>query len=88
MSQGSASNGAMDWATIPVDSDGTRVIAGFSANWEVMTEHLTEQGVMDAARLCESPFTDVSPAGPEALFSGTQVNEIVEVLRDVRAKAA
>ena len=54
----------------------------------LMIEHLTEQGVMDAARLYESPFTDVSPAGPEALFSGAQVNGIVEALRVVRANAA
>jgi type I restriction enzyme R subunit len=54
----------------------------------LMVEHLTEQGVMDAARLYESPFTDVSPAGPEALFSGAQVNGIVEALRVVRANAA
>lgn len=43
---------------------------------------------MDAARLYESPFTDLSPAGPEALFSGPQVNRIVAVLRDVAARAA
>ena len=54
----------------------------------LVIEHLTEQGVMDAARLYESPFTDVSPAGPEALFDQTQVGKLVEVLRDVRAKAA
>ena len=54
----------------------------------LVIEHLTEQGVMDAARLYESPFTDVSPAGPEALFDRFQVGKLVEVLRDVRAKAA
>ncbi len=54
----------------------------------VLIEHLTEQGVMDASRLYESPFTDVSPAGPEALFSGAQLERIVEVLRDVTAKVA
>lgn len=43
---------------------------------------------VDAARLYESPFTDVSPAGPEELFSTAQIDRIVEVLRDVRAKVA
>ena len=54
----------------------------------LLIEHLTEQGVMEAARLYESPFTDVSPAGPEAVFSGPQIDRIVAVLRDVKARAA
>lgn len=54
----------------------------------LLIDHLTEQGVMDASRLYESPFTDVSRAGPEALFDGPQVDRIVEVLRDVRTRAA
>ena len=54
----------------------------------LLIDHLTEQGVMDAARLYESPFTDLSPAGPEALFSAAQVDKIVAVLHDVRAKVA
>ncbi|MEO8153761.1 MAG: type I restriction-modification enzyme R subunit C-terminal domain-containing protein [Rhizobacter sp.] len=54
----------------------------------LLIEHLTEQGVMDAGRLYESPFTDVSPAGPEALFNTAQIDRIVEVLRDVSAKVA
>ena len=54
----------------------------------LLIDHLTEQGVMDAARLYESPFTDLSPAGPEALFSNAQVDRIVAVLDDVRAKVA
>jgi type I restriction enzyme, R subunit len=54
----------------------------------LLIEHLTEQGVMDASRLYESPFTDLSPAGPEALFSVAQLDRIVEVLREVKAHAA
>ena len=54
----------------------------------LLIEHLTEQGVMDAARLYESPFTDVSPAGPEALFNPVQIDRMVAVLRDVREKVA
>ena len=55
---------------------------------DLLVDHLTEQGVMEAARLHESPFTDVSPAGPEALFSGPQVERIVGALHDAKAKAA
>jgi hypothetical protein len=31
----------------------------------LIVEYLTEHGVMEAARLYESPFTDLSPRGPE-----------------------
>jgi type I restriction enzyme, R subunit len=54
----------------------------------LLIEHLTERGVLEPARLYESPFTDVTPAGPEGLFSRPQVDTIVAVLHDVRAKAA
>ena len=54
----------------------------------LLVDHLTEQGMMDAARLYESPFTDLSPAGPEALFSGAQVDRIVAVLHEARARVA
>ncbi|MES3014929.1 MAG: DEAD/DEAH box helicase family protein [Pseudomonadota bacterium] len=54
----------------------------------LLIEHLTEQGVMAASRLYESPFTDLTPAGPEALFSPVQIDCIIAVLNDVRAKAA
>lgn len=54
----------------------------------LVIDHLTEQGAMDAARLYESPFTDLSPAGPEALFSGDRVDRLVAVLSEVKARAA
>ena len=53
----------------------------------LVIDHLTEQGAMDAARLYESPFTDLSPAGPEALFSGDRVDRLVAVLSEVKARA-
>ena len=34
----------------------------------MLAEQLTETGVMDAARLYESPLTDISQQGPEALL--------------------
>jgi hypothetical protein len=44
-------------------------------------------GVVEAAMLYESPFTDLTPRGPEELFSSAQVDELVRVLDTVRSTA-
>ena len=54
--------------------------------WVVVT-HLTEAGVMDADRLYEAPFTDHAPHGPEDLFSGSDVDELVGALKAISATA-
>jgi len=53
----------------------------------LIVEHLTEHGVMDAGLLYESPFTDLNPQGPEAVFNSVQVGALVALLDDVRARA-
>jgi type I restriction enzyme R subunit len=53
----------------------------------LIVNHLTEHGVMEAALLYESPFIDIAPQGPEALFTSTQVDELVAVLARIRATA-
>lgn len=53
----------------------------------LIVDHLTEHGVMDAALLYESPFTDLTPKGPDGLFSSTQVDELVAVIEHVRRTA-
>jgi type I restriction enzyme R subunit len=53
----------------------------------MIIESLANKGVVDPARLYESPFTDLAPSGPDGLFSGTDVEEIVGILAKVRASA-
>jgi len=50
-------------------------------------DHLTEHGVMGASLLYESPFTDVTPRGPDGLFTSAQLDELLAVLDQVRAAA-
>jgi type I restriction enzyme R subunit len=53
----------------------------------LIVDHLTEHGVMGAALLYESPFTDLTPRGPDGLFTSSQVDELLAVLNQVRAAA-
>jgi type I restriction enzyme R subunit len=53
----------------------------------LIIDHLTEHGVMESARLYESPFTDLTPQGPDGLFSATQVDELITAIERVRATA-
>ena len=54
---------------------------------DLIVNHLTEHGVMEASLLYESPFTDITPKGPDSLFPSAQVDELVSILLDVRARA-
>jgi type I restriction enzyme R subunit len=54
----------------------------------LVINHLTEHGVMDAKSLYESPFTDVTPQGPDGIFSSAQIDELIQVLEKVRSSAA
>jgi len=53
----------------------------------LIVDHLTEHGVVDAARLYESPFTDLTPRGPDGLFEASDLDELMRTLQDVRATA-
>ncbi|MCC7376924.1 MAG: DEAD/DEAH box helicase family protein [Verrucomicrobiales bacterium] len=63
----------------------------FSANQieflNLIADHLTERGVVEPASLYESPFTDLTPQGPDALFSSAHLDELVRTLDAIRATA-
>lgn len=54
---------------------------------DILLNHLTERGVVDVAALYDSPYTDVSPQGPDSLFEAPEVEQIVEILHQVRERA-
>ncbi len=55
---------------------------------ELIVSELTTNGVMEAGRLYESPFLDISPQGPEGLFPMAKVDRMVQVLDEIRQRAA
>jgi len=48
---------------------------------------LTESGVLEPGRLYESPFTDVAPQGPDAMFASTEVESLLDILNQVKSHA-
>jgi len=54
---------------------------------ELIVTELTANGTMEARRLYESPFLDISPQGPEGLFSVAKVEKLVQMLEDMRQRA-
>lgn len=55
---------------------------------ELVVQELSKNGVVPPERLFEPPFTDINAQGPTAVFPPAQVTRIVEVLADIRARAA
>ncbi|MBI3737402.1 restriction endonuclease subunit R, partial [Candidatus Sumerlaeota bacterium] len=53
----------------------------------MVIDYLTRNGTISPASLYESPFTDITPSGPEGLFVSTQVDELLAVLAEVQATA-
>jgi type I restriction enzyme, R subunit len=53
----------------------------------LIVDHLTDHGVMSAVLLYESPFTDITPKGPDELFTSPQLYELLAILDAVRSSA-
>lgn len=53
----------------------------------LIVNHLTEHGVVEASLLYESPFTDLTPHGPDGLFSASDVDQLMAALEAVRSTA-
>lgn len=54
---------------------------------QLIVEHLTVNGVMEARRLYEAPFTDHAPTGPDFLFADADIDRMIVILDTVRAHA-
>jgi type I restriction enzyme, R subunit len=68
--------------------NGKRLSANQIEFINLIIDHLTEHGIIEAERLYESPFTDLNPRGVEGLFDAAQVNELLSVISNIRAAAA
>jgi len=53
----------------------------------LIVDHLTSHGVVEPARLYGSPYTDLTPRGPDGLFKANEMNELMRALNAVRATA-
>jgi type I restriction enzyme R subunit len=54
----------------------------------LIIDQLTEHGVFETRMLYESPFTDLTPQGPEGLFKPGQIDDLLAALASVRKRAA
>lgn len=67
--------------------DGTRFTVAQVRFVNLIVDELTSNGVMEPARLFESPFTDHAPTGPIAYYPDEDVDTIVNILQAVRTHA-
>jgi type I restriction enzyme R subunit len=68
--------------------DGRTLTANQIEFISLVIDHLTERGVLDPRRLYESPFTDIDDQGVSGIFELGDVKELVNVINEVKARAA
>jgi type I restriction enzyme R subunit len=66
----------------------TAATAGQIEFIDMIVEHLTEKGVMDPGLLYESPFTDISPSGPEKVFNLERTKDLIRMIDQFNDSAA
>jgi type I restriction enzyme R subunit len=54
---------------------------------QLLIDFLSRNGTVEVSHLYEPPFSSHAPGGPEDLFPDTDVDEVVTVLKSVRATA-
>ncbi|WP_030528558.1 DEAD/DEAH box helicase family protein [Phycicoccus jejuensis] len=64
--------------------DGTKFSADQVRFVNLIIDELTKNGVMEPARLFESPYTDHAPSGPDYVFPDVEVEVIVETLKGIK----
>jgi type I restriction enzyme R subunit len=55
---------------------------------DLIIDHLTDRGTMDAALLYESPFTDLNPLGVQGVLGKDSAAKVIDILGDIRRRAA
>jgi type I restriction enzyme R subunit len=68
--------------------DGTKFTADQIHFINLIINELTANGVVEPARLYESPYIDHAPTGPDDIFPEGDMDNIVHILNTVRANAA
>jgi type I restriction enzyme, R subunit len=66
---------------------GTSLTANQIEFVNLIVDHLTEHGTVEVERLYESPFTDLTPQGPDGLFTNFQIDNLLQSLETVHARA-
>jgi type I restriction enzyme R subunit len=54
----------------------------------LIIDHSTQRAMIKAAMLYESPFSDLSPRGQDALFRSTEADDLLELIEKVRSAVA
>ena len=49
----------------------------------LIVEELTQNGTMEPERLYQTPFIDISPQGPDGLFSSATVDQLIVAIREI-----
>ena len=68
--------------------DGAKFTADQIRFINLIVNELTANGVVEPARLYESPYIDHAPTGPDTVFPEADVDNIVHILNTVRANAS